>query len=168
MNFRDILLKSLILLIEATLLAYILTFIIRKIGLDLMSKVIFPIAINIPHPINLIGILLILVGIFLNAWANYFLLVVTKIGLKDREPFHVPSALVFDGPYKYSRNPIYLSVVIMVIGVGILFRSITALFIGFGLYIMFGIWFIRWEEKKLEENFGKEYVDYKSQVRRWI
>ena len=98
MNFRDIPLKSLIILIEATVLAYILMLIIRKIGIETMSKLIFPIPINIPYQLNLIGILVILIGLFLNVWANYYLLVKKKIGLKDREPFHVPSALAFEGP----------------------------------------------------------------------
>ena len=159
---------NLIILIEATILSYILVFIMRKIGLNIMSKIIFPIAIKIPHPFNLIGVLIILLGLLLNAWANYYLLVVKKIGLKDREPFHVPLALAFEGPYKYSRNPIYLSAVMMVIGTGILFKSITALIVGVGLYFVFGRWFVRWEEKKLKEKFGQEYVDYKSRVRRWI
>jgi len=101
-------------------------------------------------------------------WANYTLLFVGKIGLNAREPFQTPSTLVVEGPYKFSRNPIYLAVTILLIGLAILVGSLSIFIVAIVLFIIFQKWFVGWEEKKLEEVFGEEYLEYKKRVRRWL
>ncbi|MFX1514308.1 MAG: methyltransferase family protein [Promethearchaeota archaeon] len=164
------LLTGLLIFVEATILAIILSFVIREyIGPELfLAFFLFPEDINVPYPLNLGGLLVIVLGFILVIWANYTLLFVGKIGLKAREPFHVPSTLVVDGPYKFSRNPLYLAVVMITFGLAILVGSLSILIISVALFFIFGTWFIRWEEKKLEEAFGEEYREYKNQVRRWL
>jgi protein-S-isoprenylcysteine O-methyltransferase Ste14 len=56
----------------------------------------------------------------------------------------------------------------MLFGVFILLSGLTALFGIIMLFIIFNWWFIRWEEKKLEETFGEDYLVYKKHVRRWV
>ncbi|MFX0173489.1 MAG: methyltransferase family protein [Candidatus Hodarchaeota archaeon] len=70
-----------------------------------------------------------------------------------------------DGPYKFSRNPIYLSVIIILIGLAILAGSLSIFIIAILVFIILRKLFVSWEEKNLEEVFGKEYLEYKKHVR---
>jgi protein-S-isoprenylcysteine O-methyltransferase Ste14 len=133
-----------------------------------LSFFFFPEEISVPYPFNFLGVLAIVLGFVLVVWANYTLLFVGKIGLNAREPFQTPSTLVIEGPYKFSRNPIYLSVIIILIGLAILVGSLSIFIIAIVLFIIFWKWFVSWEEKKLEEVFGEEYLEYKKRVRRWF
>ncbi|MHA1990878.1 MAG: methyltransferase family protein [Candidatus Hodarchaeales archaeon] len=165
---KNQLLKPIIILIEATILSTILSIVIIAIDLELLLKIFYPIEIPIPAPYNYFGAIFIIIGFILLVWANYILLYVNKIGLKDREPFHVPSSLALTGPYKFTRNPIYLGAILMAFGVFILVQSITVLIITVLLFFLFRFSFIKWEEKKLEEEFGQDYLNFKQKVRRWI
>ena len=169
-NYRRISVRVLIILIKATILAIILSFIIIEfVNLELLIKILlFPEEMSIPIPYNYFGLILIIVGAFLIIWANYALLFIGKIGLDAKEPFQTPSTLVVDGPYRFSRNPIYLSLIIISIGLAILLSSLTFSIMAIVVFFIFRTWFIIWEEKKLEETFGEEYLEYKNRVRRWI
>ncbi len=97
-------------LVIATVFSYILVAPLYIFGIRAQTLVdifTFPPDI-IPQPYSLIGILLIPIGMLLVIWANYVLLHIGKIGLRDREPMQSPSKLVLFGPYRFTRNPIYL------------------------------------------------------------
>ncbi len=163
------LLKVLLLFVEATILSIILVYVIKEfVGPNVVLNFLFPVDITIPFPYNLCGLLVSILGFMLIVWANYSLLFIGKIGLKAREPFHVPHTLVLEGPYRFSRNPIYLSVIIIIVGFAILLGSLTLYIISFVLFIIFRTWFVRWEEEKLETAFGEEFIEYKKRVRRWL
>ncbi len=132
---------------------------------EVLLDIFFPDNPIIPFPYNLIGILIIVMGFALIIWANYTLL--QKISLDEREPFHTPSNLVLNGPFQYSRNPVYLSVIMMALGLAILLGSLT-LFILPPIFFSVFHFFIRWEEKKLEDTFGEDYLEFKGRVRRWV
>ena len=158
-------------IIWMTIVSYFLAILLTKFVIyfpSILTLFIFPKNINIPYPYNLFGLVIIFLGLLLAIWANYTLLVVGKIGLKAREPFHIPSRLIFEGPYKFSRNPVYLAVIIMLFGLVIVITSLVILIITIGLFFLFHVKFIGWEEKNLEEAFGDEYLEYKKSVRRWI
>jgi len=83
-------------------------------------------------------------------------------------PFERSTALVTDGLYSVTRNPMYLSMVLILLGVAVLFGTVSAL-----LPIPVFAWviqhnFIRGEERFLEEIFGEQYLGYKRRVRRWL
>lgn len=154
-------------LISATLLSYLLALIL-KANFALVSYIfLFPVDL-IPFPYNLSGLFVIGFGLLLNAYANYMLLFAGKIGLRDREPFHTPSTLVVDGPYRFSRNPIYLSVLIMIFGLAIVLSSLLLIIILAVVHGIFQFSLIRWEERRLEEALGIDYLEYKKHVRRWL
>jgi len=76
--------------------------------------------------------------------------------------------LVTKGLYKYTRNPMYLGLLIILFGYGIWLGSITP-FLALPLFY----WLITTqqiipEETILEDKFGVEYLDYKARVRRWL
>lgn len=76
--------------------------------------------------------------------------------------------LVIKGLYRFSRNPMYIGVMAMLIGEAIFFEAgifwLYVIFIGlaFNLFILFV------EEPRLKRDFGEEYENYKAHVRRWI
>ncbi|MFC4270069.1 methyltransferase family protein [Sneathiella chungangensis] len=84
------------------------------------------------------------------------------------EPWKPTTTIITDGVYKYSRNPIYVAMAVVYAGVAIAAGSWLAL-----LFLPLCLLFIRYyviarEEAYLEEKFGKEYLDYKARVRRWL
>jgi protein-S-isoprenylcysteine O-methyltransferase Ste14 len=78
------------------------------------------------------------------------------------------NALVTDGPYRLSRNPLYFALVVFYTGLALLLDSFWLLVMGVPLIavIQFGV--ILPEEKYLEQKFGDAYRAYKKQAPRWI
>jgi protein-S-isoprenylcysteine O-methyltransferase Ste14 len=83
-------------------------------------------------------------------------------------PFEPSTALVKGGPYRFTRNPMYLGMVLILIGTAIYLGSLTPWFVIPVFFLIIQEWFIKHEEPFLENIFGKEYLDYKSKIRRWI
>lgn len=83
-------------------------------------------------------------------------------------PHRPTTVLVFAGPYRFSRNPMYIGLTLLYAGL------MTYLQLPWGLIFLpvviwlITIWVIVPEEKYLEQKFGAEYLNYKSMVRRWI
>ena len=83
-------------------------------------------------------------------------------------PFHKSTTLVTTGFYRYTRNPMYLGMVTGLLGIAILFGSASA-FLPIPVFILIiQEWFIKGEERFLEEIFGSQYVEFKKRARRWI
>ncbi len=84
-------------------------------------------------------------------------------------PWNPPKNLVIRGPYRHVRNPMIVSVLIMLAAGAILLRSweVAAWALAFFSVNQF-YYFPRVEEPKLLERFGDEYAEYKKQVPRWI
>jgi protein-S-isoprenylcysteine O-methyltransferase Ste14 len=83
-------------------------------------------------------------------------------------PFERSTVLVVGGFYRYTRNPMYLGMVTALLGVAMLFGTLSAF-----LPIPIFVWiiqkhFIEGEERFLEEIFGEQYLAYKGKVRRWL
>ena len=77
-------------------------------------------------------------------------------------------AIVVRGPYRWSRNPIYLSMVALQAGAGIWANS--GWFLGFAAVSAGLLWWgvISREERYLEQKFGTAYLEYRTRVRRWV
>jgi protein-S-isoprenylcysteine O-methyltransferase Ste14 len=123
-----------------------------------------PIARIIPAPWSYGGAALIVIGIALAAiGAGTFRRAGTPV-----IPFEPSTALVTSGIYRVTRNPMYLGLVISLLGAAVLFGTLSPFF-----PIPVFIWiietrFIRGEERFLEEIFGADYLAYKRRVRRWL
>ena len=76
--------------------------------------------------------------------------------------------LVMDGPFSFTRNPIYFGNTLLMIGIGMVSSSLW--FIALALIAAFATQklAIEREEKHLQSRFGKKYIDYTKRVRRWI
>ncbi|WP_426415000.1 methyltransferase family protein [Aestuariirhabdus sp. LZHN29] len=81
---------------------------------------------------------------------------------------HTTSALVVEGLYRFTRNPMYLGMLLLLIGWGLVLGSAVALL----LPPLFALWLTRVqivpEERVLGEKFGAPYREYLKRVRRWI
>ena len=83
-------------------------------------------------------------------------------------PAGTPEVLISSGPFKFSRNPIYLGMLTILVGVAFLMSSLSAIFIAFVFGIIINFTWIAHEEKKLHELFSEDWENYSSKVRRWI
>lgn len=78
------------------------------------------------------------------------------------------TALVTTGPFRFSRNPLYVSLTLCYLGIAIAAQSLWALGLLLGVLALMQYGVIFREERYLERRFGAEYGRYKERVRRWI
>ena len=78
------------------------------------------------------------------------------------------SSLVQDGPFRYSRNPGYLSLTMLYAGIAILRNALWAILLLPLVVYVIQREVIEREERYLERTFGEEYLAYKRRVRRWV
>jgi protein-S-isoprenylcysteine O-methyltransferase Ste14 len=76
--------------------------------------------------------------------------------------------LLTKGMYKYSRNPIYLGIILLLTGYGISLSSIISTIFLFIFLVVILLSRMKQEEQILEESFGKEYLEYKKKTKRFI
>lgn len=118
----------------------------------------------INYPLNLLGILIVLLGFGIMMWAwSMFRKVDNAIC-----PTAKTSKIITNGAYNISRNPMYLGMVIMLVGFSVIIGSIIAFFSPILFFLIINKVFIPYEEEKLRKNIGTEYNDYCEGVRRWI
>jgi protein-S-isoprenylcysteine O-methyltransferase Ste14 len=84
------------------------------------------------------------------------------------EVYKPATALVTDGPYQISRNPMYLTLSLVVAGIGLLANNAWILVVLIPTLAVMHVGVIVREERYLEAKFGDEYRRYKSRVRRWL
>lgn len=83
-------------------------------------------------------------------------------------PRRKPTTLLTDGIYAYSRNPIYLAMVMLAFGAALCFGTVGALIPVAALIWLLQDLFIAGEEHHIEKNFGNEWKAYTAKTRRWI
>ena len=82
--------------------------------------------------------------------------------------FRKVSKLITTGIFKYSRNPMYLGMIFIVISTSIFYLNYYSITTPFIFYFWINRFQIKREEIFLAKKFGKEYISYKSKTRRWI
>lgn len=83
-------------------------------------------------------------------------------------PFTESTALVTDGVFSLSRNPMYTGMVLALAGTAMLINSLAPWLVIPGFVAIIRTRFIRHEETLMEKTFGAAYLDYKARVRRWV
>ena len=83
-------------------------------------------------------------------------------------PYGGASTLCTSGPFRFSRNPIYLGDWFLLVGVSLLLNTLWPLVFAPLIWVMLRFGVIRYEEAHLEAKFGDDYRAYKARVRRWI
>lgn len=84
------------------------------------------------------------------------------------EPWKTPVQLVTSGPFRFSRNPIYVMFVAVMIAVAVAADSLWLVLSAVLLIVVLDLAVIRREETLLGQLFGGEYAEYRSRVRRWL
>ncbi len=117
-----------------------------------------------PRPWNWLGLVPIAVAAVLSGWAiSLFIWRGTTV-----HPGHTPTRLVTGGPFRFTRNPMYVSLTLMLIGVAVLLGSVSP-----WLMVPLFVWginhnIIPGEEARMVEAFGEKYRQYQARVRRWL
>jgi protein-S-isoprenylcysteine O-methyltransferase Ste14 len=117
-----------------------------------------------PTPQHVAGGLLLVAGIGLMTVAmRRFRAAGTNV------PTYLPAeALVIAGPYRFSRNPIYVAMTSIYLGIALLLGNGWMLLIAIPLLVTMRYGVVAREERYLEGKFGDPYRDYKRRVRRWL
>lgn len=115
-------------------------------------------------PWRLLGLVFLVIGIVLNALADQTF----KKHETTVKPFEESTALVTGGVFNISRNPMYLGMTLILLGLGALLGSATPFAIVPVFTVLLDRVFIVQEEKMLVDTFGDQFRQYRNQVRRWI
>lgn len=84
------------------------------------------------------------------------------------DPRKPTTAIVTGGPFRFTRNPLYLCLLLLDVGIGLLINSLWVVLIAAPLAIVLQEGVIKREERYLQHKFGEDYLRYKARVRRWI
>jgi protein-S-isoprenylcysteine O-methyltransferase Ste14 len=84
------------------------------------------------------------------------------------EPWRATSSIITNGPYRYSRNPIYLGFAFTAVGVALAFNTGWMLLSALAFVLIANKFVIEREEKYLERKFGESYANYQRETRRWV
>jgi protein-S-isoprenylcysteine O-methyltransferase Ste14 len=139
-------------------------FLVMSLALMVFLDQAFPLAEFIGKPYRYAGFVIMGLAVALAVWAAlHFRRAGTNI-----HPHQPALALVTGGPYRFTRNPMYLGMSGVLLGAAILMGSLTPFVVIPAFMAVLGERFIDAEEAKLEAAFGAPYLDYKSRVRRWL
>ncbi|MXV95716.1 MAG: isoprenylcysteine carboxylmethyltransferase family protein [Gemmatimonadetes bacterium] len=83
-------------------------------------------------------------------------------------PMDAPKRLVTRGFYRYTRNPMYVAVLALVMGWATLFGAADLVGYAILLFVVFSLFIRLYEEPRLVREFGEEYATYASEVGRWL
>lgn len=86
----------------------------------------------------------------------------------DVRPDRPDTALITTGPYRYSRNPLYIVLVLIQVTAALWLDTLWVLLLTPASIVVISRYAIRREECYLEKLFGQQYLDYKKRVRRWL
>ncbi len=109
-----------------------------------------------------LGLPLIGIGFLVSIWAVKTL----RRGGATEKVYEPTAKIVVNGPYRFTRNPIYLSFTSIYLGLAISFNSLWPILLLPLLLLVIQSGVINREERYLERKFGKEYIKYKNNVRR--
>lgn len=101
------------------------------------------------------------------AWIGWALLALVRAG-NDPRPDRPDRALVTGGPFRLSRNPVYLGFVVAAAGVALVWGTLWAWLAVGALFLSLDLLVIRREEAYLARRFGDAYREYQRRVRRWL
>jgi len=111
-----------------------------------------------------VGGLLLATGLVFDLWS---------LGLFARSrtsalPFRPARAIVAEGPYRWTRNPMYLGMTLSILGAGLLLDRMPVAAAALVAAVIVDRWVIPREERYLEARFGDRYLEFKRRVRRWL
>lgn len=111
-----------------------------------------------------VGVTLVALGAALLVWA--------KAAFDRRrtplEPWKATKAIVDDGPFRFSRNPVYIGFAVIQLGIGVWYDALAVVLLTLVPVVMTATMIVPREEAYLRRKFGAEYEAYCSRVGRWV
>jgi len=114
--------------------------------------------------LKILGCFLIIGGIGINLWADN----IFKKHNTTVKPFEESRALIKEGVFHFTRNPMYLGMGTILFGISLILQSVVPFLISLAFGILMDKHFINWEEKALENKFGEQFRVYQKRVRKWL
>jgi protein-S-isoprenylcysteine O-methyltransferase Ste14 len=115
---------------------------------------------------QIVGAICVVLGLVLSGSQFRRFLVLDKTEVSPRAETH--RVLMTNGLYRFSRNPLYLGMVIAIIGFVLLSSNLVAWIFPIAFVLNLQVNIIPFEERSLTETFGEQYLAYKAAVPRWI
>jgi protein-S-isoprenylcysteine O-methyltransferase Ste14 len=118
-----------------------------------------------PLALKILGVIVLLVG------AALVVETTTRFALHGRgtpAPWAPPERFVERGSYRFVRSPMYLGVLLLIVGQALLLGREILLAWAAVAWLIFELSLVVWEEPGLRRRFGESYDDYRRRVRRWI
>lgn len=138
-------------------------FVFLSIVIILLSYFLLPHYNFIPFPFNFSGLMVVFGGITIMGKArDLFKKHNTTLAIEPA------SNLIREGIYAHTRNPMYIGMFLLLMGIAICFGNLAALFSPVLFILLVSIVIIPKEEKMMQESFGEAYKIYCSKVRRWL
>ncbi len=109
-----------------------------------------------------------LVPLALGAWLNVGNALRFHRTGTNIDTFGRPTGMITDGSFRWSRNPMYLGFVLMLVGAGVLMGTLAPLVVAALFAMTCDLWYIRVEERAMQVTFGDAYEAYCQKTRRWI
>jgi protein-S-isoprenylcysteine O-methyltransferase Ste14 len=149
---------------KARLLADGQGYFLLLLALSIVFHFVFPVCVLLQPPFTWFGILIIGAGLYL-AFRTRALFVQNRTTLS---PYESPRVLITTGPFRFSRNPVYLAMAAVLFGSAVLMGSLASFVFTVLFIVIIEVLFIPDEERRLVELFGEESREYQRKVRRWI
>jgi protein-S-isoprenylcysteine O-methyltransferase Ste14 len=134
------------------------------IALPILFHYLIPLKTVIVRPYSYLGGVLMLFGLALMTWAaRAFREAGTGFQLREGG-----SVLVTLGPFRFSRNPMYLGMLIWLVGLAVLLGSLIVFLFPILFFLLANFLFIPLEERSMEQALGPRFIEYRQHVRRWL
>ncbi|MGO9931055.1 MAG: methyltransferase family protein [Steroidobacteraceae bacterium] len=111
------------------------------------------------------GLLILFAGVLVLVWCTVEFYV---SGRGTLAPWSPPQRLVAAGPYRFSRNPMYIGVMLILMGWAVLFWSLGLTLYAAVVLLAFHIRVVIGEEPQLKRTFGADWEAYRTRVPRWL
>ncbi|CAA9391541.1 MAG: hypothetical protein AVDCRST_MAG22-661 [uncultured Rubrobacteraceae bacterium] len=113
---------------------------------------------------KILGWPLVVGGLLLGLWGFHEM---RRAGT-NVDPYHPTTAIVEAGPYRFTRNPLYVGMALIYSGISARTNALPPVLLLPAVFAIMRRGVIEREERYLEGKFGEEYLRYKREVRRWI
>lgn len=138
-------------------------FLTLSFSIIIAAFLLFPEYNVIKFPFNLAGIIISFSGFVIMGKArDLFKKRNTTLDIK------ISSALIEEGIFNRTRNPMYAGMVLFLLGLAFCFKNILGFCAPILFFSLLSMYFIPKEEKLLEKKFGEDYLNYKKRVRMWL
>ncbi|MCH2546479.1 MAG: isoprenylcysteine carboxylmethyltransferase family protein [Alphaproteobacteria bacterium] len=127
-------------------------------------RALFPIMAVVPENYTFIGQVFVFAGFSV----MYLAIQAFKKAQTPLKPFVPVKSLVVNGPFRYSRNPIYMGMFLVVIGWAIYLEALSPWFVAMAFIFAIANFWVKPEEIQMEREMGDAYLRYKNEVRRWL